>query len=98
MEHTRTPQSVKQTNRYIKPRDDMIDRVCPRRRPKKERAKKTWRSTLKENPEEMGDSRHGAHIIASDRERWRLLVARRSEMTKRTQEQLGPTSKHPVVK
>ena len=46
--------------------------------------KKTWRSTFKEDLEEMGVSWNGARRIASDRERWRLLVARCSERNRRT--------------
>ena len=46
--------------------------------------KKTWRSTFKEDLEEMGVSWHGAHRIASDRDGWRLLVARCSERNRRT--------------
>ena len=53
-------------------------------RRKKEWPKKIWRSTFKEDLEEMGVSCHGARRIASDRERWRLLVARCSERNKRT--------------
>ena len=48
------------------------------------RPKKTWRSTFKEDLEEMGVSWHGARRIASDRERWRLLVPRCSERKRRT--------------
>ena len=43
---------------------------------KRGRSKKTWRSTFKEDLEEMGVSWHGSLRFASDRERWRLLVAR----------------------
>ena len=45
-------------------------------RRKRGRPKNTWRRTFKEDLEEMGVSWHGARRIASDRERWRLLVAR----------------------
>ena len=48
-------------------------------RRKRGRRKNTGRSTLKEDLEEMGVSWHGARSIASDCERWRLLVARCSE-------------------
>ena len=48
------------------------------------RPKKTWQSTFKEDLEEMGISWHGARRIASDRDRLRLLVARCSEMNRRT--------------
>ena len=51
---------------------------------KRGRPKKTWRSTFKEDLEEMGVSWHGARRIASDRDRWRLLVARYSERNRRT--------------
>ena len=52
-------------------------------RRKRGRPMKTWRSTFKEDLEEMGVSWHGARRIASDRERWRLLVARCSERYRR---------------
>ena len=48
------------------------------------RPKTTWWSTFKEDLEEMGVSWHGARRFATDRERWRVLVARRSERNKRT--------------
>ena len=44
-------------------------------RRKRGRPKKTWRSTFKEDLEEMGVLWHGARRTDSDRERWRLLVA-----------------------
>ena len=53
-------------------------------RRKRGRPKKTWRSTFKEDLEEMGVSWHGARRIASDRDGWRLLVARCSERNRRT--------------
>ena len=53
-------------------------------RRKRGRPKKTWRSIFKEDLEEMGFSWHGARRIASDRDRWRLLVARCSERKRRT--------------
>ena len=53
-------------------------------RRRKGRPKKTWRSSFKEDLEEMGVSWHGARRIASDRDRWRLLVARCSERYRRT--------------
>ena len=53
-------------------------------RRKRGRPKKTWRSTFKEDLEDMGVSWHGARRIASDRDRWRLLVARCSERYRRT--------------
>ena len=37
---------------------------------KTERTKHTWRSTFKEDLDEMVVNWHGAHRIASDRERW----------------------------
>ena len=51
---------------------------------KRRRSKKTWRSTFKEDLKETSVSWHGACRIASDRERWRLLVARCSERNRRT--------------
>ena len=48
------------------------------------RQNKTWRSTFKEDLEEMDVSWHGAPRIASDRDRWRLLVARCSKRYRRT--------------
>ena len=48
-------------------------------RRKRGRPKKTWRSTFKEDLEEMGVSWHGARRVASGRDRWRLLVARCSD-------------------
>ncbi len=51
---------------------------------KEGRQKKTWRSTFKEHLQEMGVSWHGTRRIASDRERWRLPVARCSESNMRT--------------
>ena len=39
---------------------------------------------LQRRHEEMGASWHGARRIASDRDRWRLLVARCSERNRRT--------------
>ena len=53
-------------------------------RRKRGRPKKTRRSTFNEDLEEMGVSWHGARRIASDRDRWRLLVARCSERNRRT--------------
>ena len=41
------------------------------------RPKKTWRSTFKEDLQEMGVSWHGARGIASDRNSWTLLDAPR---------------------
>ena len=51
---------------------------------KRGRPKKTWQSAFKEDLEEMGVSWHGARRIASDRGRWRLLIARCSERNRRT--------------
>ena len=48
------------------------------------RPKKTRRSTFKEDLEEMGVSWNGTRRIGSDRERWRLHVARCSERNRRT--------------
>ncbi|KAJ8393818.1 hypothetical protein AAFF_G00057330 [Aldrovandia affinis] len=42
---------------------------------KRGRPKKTWRHTFKEDLSEMGVSWHGARRVASDRCRWRGLVA-----------------------
>ncbi|KAJ8351024.1 hypothetical protein AAFF_G00160910 [Aldrovandia affinis] len=42
---------------------------------KRGRPKKTWRHTFKEDLREMGVSWHGAWRVASDRCRWRGLVA-----------------------
>ena len=53
-------------------------------RRKRGRPKKTWRSTFKEDLNEMGISWHGARRIASGHDRWRLLVARCSEMNRWT--------------
>ena len=53
-------------------------------RRKRGRQKKTRRSTFNEDLEDMGVSWHGARWIASDRDRWRLLVARCSERNRRT--------------
>ena len=53
-------------------------------RGKRGRPKKTWRSTFKEDLEEMGVRWHGARRIASDLDGWRLLVARCSERNRRT--------------
>ena len=56
------------------PEDDRIKRA---------RQKKTWRSTFKEHLEEMGVSWHGARRIASDRDGWRLFVARCPDRNRR---------------
>ena len=53
-------------------------------RRKRGRPKKTWLSTFQEDLEEMGVSWHGARKVASDGDRWRLLVARCSERNRRT--------------
>ena len=53
-------------------------------RSKRGRPKKTWRSTFKEDLEEMGVIWHRARRIASDRDRWRLLVSRCFERYRRT--------------
>ena len=53
-------------------------------RRKRRRPKKTWRSTFKEYLEEMCVSWDEARRIASDRERWRLLVTRCSDRNRRT--------------
>ena len=55
-------------------------------RRKRGRPKKTWRSTFKEDLEEMGVSWHGARRIASDREIWRLS---RRPMLREEQEDLS---------
>ena len=53
-------------------------------RRKRGRPTKTWRSTFKEDLEDMGVSWHGTRMIVSDRDKWRLLVARCSERNTRT--------------
>ena len=59
-------------------------------RRKRGRPKKTWQSTFKEDLEEMGVSWHGARRIASDRDRWRLVVARCSERKRQMRESVSP--------
>ena len=50
---------------------------------KRGRPKKTWRSSVKEHLEEIAGSWHGARRMASDRDRWRIIVARWSERSRR---------------
>ena len=60
-----------------KPARTAIYIVVARRRQKEE-------GEAEEDLEEMGVSWHGAYRIASDRNRWRLVIARCSERNRRT--------------
>ena len=52
-----------------------------RRQKRRGKPKKTWRSTFKEDLEEMGVSWHGASRF--DRDRWRLVIAQCSASNRR---------------